>query len=214
MFEQALDPQTVLLIKKLAQQKSFSDFFYLAGGTALSLHLGHRRSEDIDLFTRKQFSVEYYSDIVTSVEGQILIAEQGTVHCIVNNVKLSLLYYPYPLLNSQADFHGLKVASIADIACMKAIAISQRAEKKDFYDFAEILKILPPAEIRKMLFEKFGQKKINCYHMLKSFFYFSDVEHSPDPVSLNGTSWEDVKQYLSSREKEISSGFLNGTNYA
>ena len=99
MFEQALDPRTFLLIKKLAQQGAFSKAFYMAGGTALSLHLGHRKSEDIDLFTRKPFPTDYYSDIVTSIGGRILIAEQGTIHCIVNEVKLSLLYYPYPLLN-------------------------------------------------------------------------------------------------------------------
>ncbi|SPD74043.1 conserved hypothetical protein [uncultured Desulfobacterium sp.] len=214
MFEQALDTRTILLIKTLAQHGTFFENFYLAGGTALSLHLGHRRSEDIDLFAEKQFSINYYSDIISSIGGRILIAEQGTIHCILDEVKLSLFYYPYPLLNPVTEFFNIKIASIADIACMKAVAISQRAEKKDFFDLIEILKILSPAEVKNILYDKFGQNKINLYHIVKSFFYFSDVEDSPDPISLTGITWEKVKDYLISREKEISSIFLTGTNCA
>jgi hypothetical protein len=135
------------------------------------------------------------------------------IHSLVNEVKLSLLYYPYPLINSLIECFDINVVSIADIACMKAIDISQRAEKSDFFDLVEILKIYSPAEIKKMLFEKFSQNKINHYHIVKSFLYFSDVEDSPDPISLNGTVWRDVKQHLMSREKEISS-FFDGISYA
>jgi len=44
------------LIRSLQNDKKFKDF-YLVGGTALALHLGHRESIDIDLFTTKDFDV-------------------------------------------------------------------------------------------------------------------------------------------------------------
>ena len=68
---------------------------------------------------------------------------------------------------------------------MKCIAIAQRAEKKDFFDIYELVKLLGPKKIKNLFLKKYGQKKSNCYHILKSFFYFNDVEDSPDPVRQN-----------------------------
>jgi hypothetical protein len=84
---------------------------------------------------------------------------------------------------------------------MKVVAISQRAEKKDFFDMMEILQRNGPAQLKTMFLEKYGEAKINCYHILKSFFYFADVEEAPDLVSLNNTTWEQVKSYFLSHEK-------------
>lgn len=209
MFEQAPDKQTVLLIKKISEIPSISDRFYLAGGTGLSLHLGHRRSEDIDMFTENRFFLEPFMDIIYSFNGQILTAEEGSIHCIIDNTKLSLLYYPYRLLRPLCEFSGVKLASLDDIACMKIVAISQRAEKKDFFDIYEIAKIHSIPEIKEWFHEKYRQKEKNCYHILKSLFYFHDAEESPDPVSLNGTTWNEVKDYLISREKELTKALLN-----
>ena len=55
------------------------------------------------------------------------------------NYKVSFFFYPYKILEPFIYFGNLKIASIADIGCMKAVAISQRAEKKDFFDLMEIL---------------------------------------------------------------------------
>jgi predicted nucleotidyltransferase component of viral defense system len=208
MFEQALDTRTLLLIKTISEIPSIAERFYLAGGTGLSLHLRHRRSEDIDLFTEKKFSLESYTEKIHSLNGQILTAEEGSIHCIVNDAKLSLLYYPYPLIKPLKKFSDIRVASIDDIVCMKIVAVSQRAEKKDFFDIYEVAKTYELSQIREAFHEKYNPKDKNCYHILKSVFYFNDAEESPDPISLNGTKWDDVKKYLLSREKEITNEFL------
>lgn len=208
MFEEAVGPRMLLLIKKMSEIQEIADNFYLAGGTALSIQLEHRKSDDIDLFSQRHFSVEHYSQLLITLNGKISVEEEGTIHAFIYNIKVSLLYYPYKLLLPFKTIEGLSMASIEDIACMKIVALSQRAVKKDFFDVYEILKIYQPVELKRMFLEKYGIEKINCYHILKSFFYFDDAENSPEPVSCNGTTWDEVKAFFRSNEKILTKDLL------
>jgi len=208
MFKEAVDSGLLLLIKKLSEIPEIYEKFYMAGGTALTLQLGHRKSFDVDLFSQENFDVEKYSQVILSMNGKIIREESGTIDAIIDEVKLTLLFYPYKILE---DFHMIervKVADIKDIACMKTVAISQRAEKKDFYDIYEILKVISPDELKKLFLKKYGDNKINCYHILKSFFYFEDVEGLPDPVSLKNTKWNEIKEFFTSNEKMLTKCLL------
>ena len=135
MFKEAVDARVLLLIEKLSQVKEVYEKFYMAGGTGLALQLGHRKSFDIDLFAREDFDVERYSQIILSINGKILREQKGTVDAVIDDVKLTLLYYPYKLLETLHKIGQIEIADIKDIACMKVVAISQRAEKKDFMIF-------------------------------------------------------------------------------
>lgn len=208
MFEEAVDPGLLLLIKKISKIQEIANNFYLAGGTALAIHLGHRKSDDIDLFSQRHFFVEHYSQLFLALNGKMLIEEEGTIHALIENIKVSLLYYPYKLLLPFKTIEGLNIASIEDVACMKIVALSQRAEKKDFFDVYEILKIFKPIELKKMFIEKYGIEKINCYHILKSLFYFEDAENSPEPVSHHGTTWNEVKAFFINNEKILTKDLL------
>jgi hypothetical protein len=181
--------------------------FYLAGGTALALHVGHRKSIDLDLFSMEKFSEDEISLYLTQLGGKISVVEEGTIHAFVRGVKVSFLYYPYPLLKSPQRYEAIDIARIEDIACMKIIAVSQRAEKKDFFDLYEILQLFAPSEIGAMVLEKYGRNRINYIHILKSFFYFDEAEKSFEPVSLRGVSWEKVKAYLIENESRITESF-------
>lgn len=208
MFLNTIDNRQLLLIDSLANIPDIAHRFYLAGGTALALQYGHRTSIDLDMFSQKPFDGGTIADTLVEIGGQIIMEEIGTVHAVVNGVKVSFLYYPYPLLKPLKEFHGIPMASTEDIAAMKAVAISQRGDKKDFFDMYEILKTITPADLKKLLLSKFSQARINCYHILKSFFYFDDADRQPDPLSLNGTTWEQVKNYFIEREEELMRGLV------
>ncbi|MCK4605139.1 MAG: nucleotidyl transferase AbiEii/AbiGii toxin family protein [Deltaproteobacteria bacterium] len=208
MFEQAFDSRLLLLAGKLFSIADIAERFYLAGGTALAMHLGHRKSDDLDLFSEKEFSIEKLCKIIEKLNGQILIAEQETIHANVEGMKLSLLLYPYKLIKPLQKFDGIRIAGIEDIASMKVVAISQRADKKDFYDLYEIMKHFQPLELKDMFLKKYGRQRINCYHILKSFFYFQDAEDSPDPISLNGTTWDEVKAFFINNERKLTEGLM------
>jgi len=208
MFLNTIDNRQLLLIDSLANIPDIAHRFYLAGGTALALQYGHRTSIDLDMFSQKPFDGGTIADTLVEIGGQIIMEETGAVHAVVNGVKVSFLYYPYPLLKPLKEFHGIPMASTEDIAAMKAVAISQRGDKKDFFDMYEILKTITPADLKKLLLSKFSQARINCYHILKSFFYFDDADRQPDPLSLNGTTWEQVKNYFIEREEELMRGLV------
>lgn len=209
MFQEAVDARILSLIDKISRVPELYNNFYMAGGTALALHLGHRKSFDINLFSEKDFNVEQYSQVILRLNGKILREEKGTIDAVIDEVKLTLLHYPYKLLEKFHMIKRLKVADIKDVACMKVVAISQRADKKDFYDIFEALKVISPTEIKELFLKKYGDKKINCYHILKSFFYFDDIDDSPDPISLQQTTWDEIKEYFISNEKIFTESLLS-----
>lgn len=204
MHYETISNEMKRVMDRFSSVNDLCDNFYLAGGTGLALQFGHRKSIDLDFFSEKSFNVDRISSVILSNEDdKITQTEQGTIHAVVNKVKVSFLFYPYPLLKNFHYLHRIRIAAAEDIACMKTIAVSQRAEKKDFFDMYEILKVFSPADIKEMIIKKYGSNRINCYHILKSFFYFDDAEESLDPVSLNNTDWETVKQYFIKDEKKI-----------
>jgi hypothetical protein len=140
--------------------------------------------------------------ILLEMGGKILVSEARTIHGLINEYKV-FFFYPYKVLEPFIYFGNFKIASVADIGCMQAVAISQRAEKKDFFDMMEVLHRYRPSQLKAMFLKKYGEERINCYHILKSFFYFADVEEAPDPVSLNNTTWEQAKSFFLTHEKTL-----------
>ncbi|MFA6291911.1 MAG: nucleotidyl transferase AbiEii/AbiGii toxin family protein [Victivallales bacterium] len=208
MFEKTINKKISTLAESLGESGVIKDF-YLAGGTALSLRLGHRKSRDLDFFSQKNFNLTLLSDfLVSKLNAKIIIAETGTLLAEINGVKSSFFHYPYKNLEETESWRSIALASLIDISCMKIIAISQRAEKKDFFDFYEIIKLFSSEKLKAALLEKYGRKSLNCYHILKSLFYFEDAESSPDPVSINGTKWKDVKAKIKELEKQLNNSFL------
>ena len=212
MFEKAIDRKMLRLISFLADILSDEEQdFYLAGGTALSLQLGHRKSIDLDFFSMSDFNNETMKQKLFSIpagEIKMYVDEKKTLKVSADGIFVSFFHYPYGLLKSTIGWKGIELASIEDIACMKIISISQRAEKKDFFDLHEILKKLSPEQIKALLIEKYGKNRLNCYHIVRSMFFFDDAENSPDPLSLNKTSWKMVKKSLRDTEKKLSQSFL------
>ena len=92
MFEQTVSPKMLLLMQKLSYFNEVVDRFYLAGGTALALQYGHRKSVDLDFFTQVNFDVEKLVKIMLSLGGAVLTEEQETLHAIVDDIKTSFFF--------------------------------------------------------------------------------------------------------------------------
>jgi predicted nucleotidyltransferase component of viral defense system len=211
MFQQAVDAGLFLLIKKISSVKAIAGNFYLAGGTALSLHYGHRKSVDLDLFSQQEFDLDETANELIRLGCTINKTSRQTIHGICDGSHLSLFNYPYVLLSPSekiSDDIIIPMASVPDIAAMKVTAISHRAEKKDFFDLYEICKHHTMEEIRDWCFKKFDYEKTNSYHLIRSILYFDDAEKSINPKSLNGTTWTMVKQYFADNEKEFTTIWL------
>jgi hypothetical protein len=181
--------------------KGFKDDFYLAGGTALALQLGHRDSIDFDFFSEKSFSTENLTQEVEQIFRHHKVAkiqqEKDTLTFVINDtIKISFFSYPYKLINPLLDEDNFKMASLNDIGAMKLSAITSRSVLKDYVDLYFILHKISIEELSKLTKEKFPTIDINL--ILKSLVYFDDIQEEPILFKHEGDiSFESVKKYLS-----------------
>lgn len=186
--------------------KDISDIknFYLSGGTALSLLLGHRESEDLDFFTKSSFQPSLLQQklLQHGVLENVQI-DEGTLNLFMNKVKLQFLYYPYDLLEEFIPWNGINLSSIIDIACTKLITISMRGSKKDFIDLYVILQQITLKELFGKLEKKYTKVQYNYPHILKSLVYFNDADDQPMPRMHSAIQWENVKDFMLTQVKSF-----------
>lgn len=170
---------------------------YLAGGTALALHVGHRRSVDLDFFVSELFNEEALLQRIQEVPGFSLVTRSPqTLHANIQGTKVSFLGYRYPLLFPLALFSGVPVADPRDIACMKISAISSRGTKRDFIDLYVAACQFGLNELLGLFQRKYVQTGYNKIHILKSMVFFDDAEKDPLPHMLVPLDWDAVKQFF------------------
>ena len=140
MFEEILSAQAKRDLEALKSSPLVNNF-YLAGGTALALYLGHRQSFDLDFFSKEEFDIEYLIKQL-SLLGEFSLEKKswGTIVGILNKTKIGIFVYQYPLLQPLLDFENFKIASILDIACMKLDAAASRGSRRDFVDLYFVCK--------------------------------------------------------------------------
>jgi hypothetical protein len=171
---------------------------YLAGGTAVAIHLGHRRSDDFDWFTKRTIRPAEVLDDVRPL-GRVVVVDQneeGTFLGRVDGVKFSAFRYRYQLLEEPSTVKRCQLASLSDIAAMKLLAITQRATKRDYVDIHAMLttgKMSLGSMIRGFA-RKFPTGDPSA--VVRALGFFGDVDKGPMPEMLNGTTWETVKRDL------------------
>lgn len=114
--------------------------YYLAGGTALALRIGHRKSVDLDYFIAQNIDTQQLrnqlTDTFQSKTVQVTFEQKNTLWCIIDGVKVSFISRTDTLLQPISIEEKFRLASIADIAMMKLSAICSREEYKDYFDLA------------------------------------------------------------------------------
>ncbi|MGH7965223.1 MAG: nucleotidyl transferase AbiEii/AbiGii toxin family protein [Candidatus Binatia bacterium] len=181
--------------------------FYLGGGTALALHLGHRRSVDLDWFTEEQIAdplrlaQDMRDEGIAFVTGR---TERGTLHGLASGTRVSFLEYRYPLLqppHSWKEFGSL-IAAPEDLACMKLAALAQRGAKKDFVDiYALGLKHTSLPEMLHLYRQKYSVS--DTVHVLYGLAYFHDADQERMPKMLWETDWRTVKRTVQKWVREV-----------
>jgi hypothetical protein len=174
--------------------------FYLAGGTGLALHLGHRRSDDLDFFAGSPFAPDVLIEELQALPGFSVTAKaEATLHFLTRGTKVSVLGYPYPLLFPLETMDRVNVADIRDIACMKISALAGRATRRDFVDLYFATRDLALSDLLETFRRKFAQANYSYPHILKSLTYFEDAERDPIPEMLRHISWAEIREFF---EKE------------
>jgi hypothetical protein len=177
--------------------------FYLAGGSALCLHLAHRRSVDLDLFSETDFDPEQLlrEMVAKGVAVESPRSKPSTLWFDLEGVPISLMRFQYPTLRAPESSLDFPVASLEDIAAMKVEAIASRGARKDFVDLYLICQEGLGLTGALSAFERrFASAKPDVLHRLKALTYFEDAEREPELVMLRPVEWRDVRAFF---EREV-----------
>lgn len=194
-----LKPRQLQVLHSLAPAAT-SHGFYLGGGTAIALHLGHRRSVDFDWFRQPlledplELARELQQEGIPFVTGW---TRRTTLYGTVRGVRVSFFQFRYRLLGPLTPWPelGCELAALEDLACMKLSAISQRGSRKDFVDLFALGR--HGFTLQQMLGwyrEKFEVDDIA--HLLYALVYFDDADAEPRPSMIWKVSWPEVKETL------------------
>lgn len=197
MFEQTLSTDTKSNLAAIGQTP-LGRQFYLAGGTAIALNLGHRFSFDLDFFSELHFDIgEVLQTLKALGQVETLQATADTFNGRLNGSRISFFIYPYAVLEPFLDFAGVRIASLSDLAAMKIDAITRRGTKRDFIDLYFICQRSIPLNLAlELYFRKFREFNISRVHVFKSLFYFGDAEADEMPQMIERVSWREVKAYF------------------
>jgi hypothetical protein len=205
LFKNTVEKSTLEILEILQGNPMLKDF-HLAGGTALALQIGHRKSIDLDMFTLHDFDVntmlefleqkfDFYSDYTST----------NTIKGSIDSVKIDFIAHKYQHVESIIETEGVRLYSIPDIAAMKLNAIAGNGTRsKDFVDVYFMLKIYKPEQLLNFYKTKYRQR--NVLHILKSLVYFDDINTSDWPVMVleKDLKLSDVKIEISDAVKKYS----------
>jgi len=179
----------------------FVQNFYLAGGTALAIQLGHRESIDLDFFSREKFSAQKLKYELSKI-GKLAVdyEDEDTLNGTLDDVKVSFFYYGYAQSFDLVKYENIFLADERDIAAMKIDTISARGSKKDFVDIYFLMQRHSLSQLIGFFEEKYKNIRYNKLHILKSLIYFADANDNPDPLMLMDFDWEKIKTFL---EQEV-----------
>jgi len=180
--------------------------FYLAGGTALALHLGHRRSVDFDFFTEQDFDATDLRERLSVEFGDAPVLRQAarTLYVRLLGVTTSFFAYRYPLLDAPTSTTwGFGLAGLRDIAAMKLEAIGGRGSKKDFVDLYFLCRQFDLVDVFRVFAEKYRGSGYDPYHRLRALTHFADAEAQPLPEMMDPVDWGDVRRFFEERARAL-----------
>lgn len=176
MHLEALNEQGKSILSQLGQ---FPEF-YLAGGTALALHLGHRISVDFDFFSNLKIERTLLAEIkrvCTDVPMNISVNNADELTVFMGDTKVTFLYYPFPPLLELKAYEGVRLLTIKEIAATKAYTIGRRGSYKDYVDLFFILseRHASLTDIIELAERKY-HGEFNTRLFLEQLVYFEDIE--------------------------------------
>jgi len=186
--------------------------FYLAGGTALALQLGHRRSIDLDFFSATdEVRPEMHRQALRVLEsfGPTIVEQAwGNLLLLVQNLHVGFFGYGCALLATPSLAEGVPMASVTDIGLMKLDALATRASRKDFYDLYAIAQRVPLRDLLDLAPTKYPLVRDFEALVVRYMAYFDRAEQEQPPLMLEAVDWSTVKEFFREQAVELGRRWL------
>lgn len=169
-------------LKLLPLVKTFRREFYLVGGTAIALYIGHRRSIDFDLFTSKVIRRQKIKRQIDRLgfRYQLRYEDSEQLHIAIEGVKITFFEYPFEIPHSNEFEQSVWLPDLLDLAAMKAYAFGRRAKWKDYVDMYYILKdfyrLQDVSERASSIYGKAFSEKL----FRQQLCFFEDIDYSEE----------------------------------
>jgi hypothetical protein len=176
--------------------------FNLAGGTALALQIGHRKSIDLDFFGARPIDKDEIIGLLEPLgDLQLLQHTRNILILNINGVKVDFVNYKYPWMRAIQIVEDIRLASLPDIGAMKLGAIAGRGKKRDFTDLYFLLQQFTLSELLGFYREKYPDG--NEFLVLRSLTFFEDAEEDQKLELFEKADWSEVKQTIDLAVKKI-----------
>ena len=183
-------PSTLELLKHLQTEPTLRST-RLVGGTALSLQIGHRKSDDLDLFSVGPLDGMAVQRVLVDKYGFVpSVIDENTLIGFIQGVKIDVIYHPFPWLDSAIEEDGFRIATKKDVAAMKMHAIINSGKRpKDFVDMAFLSMHFSYNEIKRLLLRRYP-----AYDPMmadRAVIYFGDIDEDFIPgISMIGYEFD------------------------
>jgi len=118
LHKEAIDKSTLDLLIQL-QAKEYLKGFYLVGGTALALRLGHRKSIDIDLFSDFSFDVaQTLENLSVDFNFKLFFSANNSIKGSIDNIQVDILAHRYPMISEPLTEESINMLSLQDIIAL------------------------------------------------------------------------------------------------
>ncbi|HUH97778.1 MAG TPA: nucleotidyl transferase AbiEii/AbiGii toxin family protein [Anaerolineales bacterium] len=193
---------------KLLSGLDLTQRFYLAGGTGLALHLGHRLSVDLDFFCEEIDAVNSNErarlrEVLDDPRLEIVFDKDAAFVANWRAVGVSFFRLNlYPLVRPTFDVDGVRLASIEEIGAMQLAAVIDRGTRKDLIDLYYILLTASLDDLFQVAATKYAHVRTFAASAIRGLAYFEDAESLPMPQMIDKTPWAKMKKFLEKKALE------------
>ncbi len=208
LFSNAITPSCQRSLEFLARQ-SFINDFYLAGGTALALQLGHRISTDLDWFSSSRKLLLQERDLIrsklaSSKQLEVASEQDGMLYTRLFDTDVSFVYQHHPLIDPIVEYLGIHLASPIDIGLMKLAAVNSRGTRRDFIDLYCLRETISLDDLLRLSSQKYADRPSFQMIAVRALVYFDDAEKQPMTNMLTPVVWADVRAYCEDAARRFS----------
>ncbi len=207
VHEEAITAGCRQALDYLGRQRFLQDF-YLAGGTALALQIGHRISTDLDWFSPTRCLLAPEREQIRllldrSGDFEIASEQDGALFTQLFGTDVSFVHQPHPLLEPTVEYGGVELASPTDIGLMKLAAINSRGTRRDFVDIYCLRETVSLDRLLELAPTKYFDRPSFLAIAIRALAYFEDAEQQPMPRLLKPVRWADVRTYCESAARRL-----------
>jgi len=199
VYWQAITP-TMREVLRFIGRQPFSQRFYLAGGTALALRLGHRVSVDLDFFSATdEITRPTRQEILTALAplSPLSLEEvDGNLLLEISGLHAGFYSYGYSLVEPPDMLEQIALASAVDIGLMKLDALISRGSRKDFYDLYFIAQQISISDLLNLGQTKYPYARDFEIMAVESLVFFENADRDIQPMMLADAAWDDVRQFF------------------